>query len=310
MIPVLDAHADTLSRLDIEERSFLTRSERGHLDLPRLQDGGVDWQVLALCARCEGLTGQAATDWVNAKLDQFGRIRQEGNLRLITTARGLNDKGFLLLLEGGDPLAGDLSRLDLFFEKGVRLMGLTWNGRNELIDGIGASPDPQGLTPFGIAVVRRMNELGMVIDLSHAAAPGFWQTLERSLQPVVVTHANAHRLCPHPRNLSDDQIRAIAEIGGVIGVTFVPNFLRQDGPASLDDVLRHVDYLVDMIGSEHVAFGSDYDGIKASPSGLEHAGRYQCLLNALLERGYTKEDVTNLASGNWRRVFKEILPKG
>lgn len=309
MIPVLDAHADTLSRLEIEKRSFLVRSEHGHLDLPRLHDGGVQWQVLALCARCEGLTGPSATDWVISKLDQFSRIRQEGNLRLIQKASELGQTGFLILLEGGDPLAGDLAKLDFFFQQGVRLIGLTWNGRNELVDGIGADPNPHGLTPFGIQVVERMNELGMVIDLAHVAEPGFWDTLDRSSQPVVVTHANAYQLCPHPRNLRDDQIKAIAEQGGVVGVTFVPTFLKQDGKAGLEDVVRHVDHIVSLIGPAHVAFGSDYDGIKAGPKGLEHAGHYQDLLNALLKRGYSHEDVRSMASGNWLRVFGEVLPK-
>lgn len=309
MIPVLDAHADTLSRLDVEERNFLIRSERGHLDLPRLHDGGVRWQVLALCARCKGLTGQSATDWVVGKLDEFNRIRLEGNLSLIQKELDLAEPGFILHLEGGDPLAGDLDRLDFFFKKGVRSMGLSWNGRNELVDGIGTEPTPHGLTPFGIQVITRMNQLGMLIDLAHVAEPGFWETLDRSSRPVVVTHANARHLCPHPRNLQDDQIRAIAEQDGVVGITFVPAFLTQDGPASLDDVIRHVDYIVDLIGPAHVAFGSDYDGIQAGPKGLEHAGHYQELLQALLAHGYGQADVENMASGNWLRVFGKVLPK-
>ncbi|HHW13552.1 MAG TPA: membrane dipeptidase, partial [Firmicutes bacterium] len=165
-----------------------------------------------------------------------------------------------------------------------------------------------------------MNRLGMVIDVSHLSPAGFWQVLEASAAPVVASHSNSQALCGHRRNLTDCQAKALAEQGGVIGVTFAPQFLR-DAPegvsldqfrrwagssTSLADVLDHLDHFVGLVGPEHVALGSDFDGIDAVPAGLEDVSRLPALTRGLLERGYPEEAVRGILGENLRRLFETV----
>ena len=170
-----------------------------------------------------------------------------------------------LSIEGGEALAGSLGVLRMLYKVGVRSLTLTWNGRNELGDGVGASG--KGLTAFGRAVVREMNDLGMLVDVSHLSERGFWDAMKVSTQPLIASHANCRALCDHPRNLTDAQIRAVAGQGGVIGVTFVPDFLGGETP-SVDNVLDHIDHMIAVGGEDCVGLGSDFDGTKELPAGL------------------------------------------
>ena len=197
--------------------------------------------------------------------------------------------------------------LEVFYWQGLRAIGLTWNHRNELADGLGVQSD-YGLTPFGREVVKRMNTLGMVVDLAHINEAGFWEAMALSTDPVIVSHANAKALCGHRRNMNDAQLDAIRDKGGFIGMCFAPSFLTENpSDAKLEDVIRHIDYICERIGPEHVAFGSDYDGIESTPEGLEDVSCFPKILARLEALGYSAEDRQKIAHGNVVRVYRHVL---
>lgn len=235
--------------------------------------------------------------------------------------------GFLLVLEGGRPLEGSLAVLRQFFRLGVRCLLLTWNGRNELADGVGEGPSAGGLSNFGREVVREMRRLGMVLDLSHLAPAGFHEALDLYDGIVVATHSNAKALHDHPRNLTDDQIKLVAQTGGVVGVAFMPAFLSSGTP-SVETVVDHIEHMAGLVGDEHVCIGPDfsygpvaeehrkqrkYEGIKVDltvPYPIPDAASLPNLEEALRRRGFGEEAMANVLGKNLLRVLHDVLPTG
>lgn len=310
---IADMHCDTLGRITGEVSSFWEGISMGHLDLPRMKEAGVLCQFFAVCVnqktRYEGAF-QRAMDIFSS----FHRgICSKGKDIKVVTDYGTLKAGLesgkiaaILSVEGGETLEGSLDNLKRLYDIGVRCLTLTWNWRNQLGDGVGVDGDPQGLTPFGRDVVRYMNELGMVVDVSHLAEPGFWECIQLSKGPIIASHSNAWALAPHRRNLRDDQIRAIAEKGGVIGINFYPPFLCE-GQAELSDVLRHIKHISNVGGIDVVALGSDFDGVDELPHGLRDVTELANLVHGLIREGYTDEEVEKILMGNVIRVLSEIL---
>lgn len=304
---IIDGHADTLDRVVSEGLSFAEAAPPFQIDLPRLVASGVNGQVLSLWTPPEYHGERAlhrALKLVSAFLDAQ---RDHPEIRQITSVADFaaDKPGFVLSFEGADPLVDDLALLPVFHRLGVRMIGLTWNHRNAFADGLKVGPRPSGLTELGRELVARMDELGIVLDLAHIAEPGFWDALECAKGPVVATHANAHALHPHPRNLRDDQIKALAERGGLVGITYVPGFLTRE-QADLDHVLAHLDHVVKLVGDDHVALGSDFDGITTPPTRLSHVGLLPNLTEGMLARGYSEERVEKILGRNWLRVFEAV----
>lgn len=212
----------------------------------------------------------------------------------------------ILSIEGAEPLKGDLAVLRTAYRLGVRNIGLVWGGRNELGCGVlGSEVDDEGLSNFGRDVVQEAGRLGIMVDVSHLNEAGFWDVLDVTEKPIVASHSNARKLLDHPRNLWDEQIQAIAEAGGLVGVVFA--FLTEDRSAStLEHVLDQIDYMVTLVGPDHVGLGSDFDGIKYTPAGLEDVSQMPAITRGLLERGYADEDIAQILGGNWLRVFREV----
>jgi membrane dipeptidase len=216
-------------------------------------------------------------------------------------------------LEGAEAIAPDLSNLASWYERGLRSIGLVWSRPTAFAEGVPfrfpSSPDTgPGLTDAGRALVRACNELGILVDLSHLNERGFWDVAELSDAPLVATHSNAHALCASSRNLTDAQLEAIADSGGVVGVNFAISFLREDGAklpdeSGLDEVVRHVDYLVERMGIGHVAFGSDFDGAEP-PHELAGIADFPKLVDALRAAGYDDDAIAKITHENWLRVFR------
>lgn len=314
--PVADGHCDTMRwfLLPREKYDFARINEDTHVDLPRLKEGGVKLQFFALCLEPEYKPRGAvrrALEYANS----FFRVLHENreHLRLIYSAGDLEDihtsgqVGALLSLEGGEPLEGSLDVLDIFYRLGFRAMGLTWNDRNELADGVGVGPSAGGLTKLGKEVVRRMNRLGMIVDAAHLAPRSFYDVLELCASPVLVSHANIRTLCAHPRNLDDDQLWALKEKGGVIGLSFYPPFIREEGQAKIEHLLDHFCYVAEKFGVQMLGIGSDFDGIDRVIPGLDNAGRYGCLAAGLKERGFTTEEIKNIMGGNIFSLVGKVL---
>ena len=309
---VLDAHCDTLTVLGGQERELGARSARGHLDLPRLKQGGVRVQFFAAFI-APGFKWAPALRALEL-IDLYHRELKRNDALLlhvetagdIERAAAAGKIAALLTVEGGEALAGALSVLRALYRLGVRGLTLTWNGRNELADGVGESGGGGGLTGFGKSVVREMNDLGMLVDVSHLSEPGFWDVLEVSGQPVIASHSNCRALCDHPRNLSDGQIRALSKKGGVLGITFVPEFLG-GREASLGHVLNHIEHAVKVGGVDAVGLGSDFDGTDNLPRGLADCAFYPEITRGLMERGYGEEPVRKILGGNFLRVLRQVL---
>jgi membrane dipeptidase len=223
-------------------------------------------------------------------VEQIERARREGKIAAV------------LSIENADALGGEVKALDELYGQGVRMLGLTWNPSNVFADGaLGRTHG--GLTDLGRAVLTRMQELGIVVDVSHLSEASFWDTLRATRGPVVASHSNASGLHAHPRNLTDEQLRAVAARGGVVGVNFYSGFL---GRPTLARVLDHVDYMVRVMGVDHIALGSDFDGIPQAPSGLEDASKMPNLTAGLQARGYTADQIHKILGGNALRVFRQV----
>ncbi len=314
---LFDAHCDTLGDAIAPPprgRDLTQWSEKGHLDLPRMRAGGINAQIFACFPGVDRLHA-SPTAAALQRLEALYQLTESApeQITLITTKKALAQLtpngpiGAILSLEGVEALDGQLALLHTFYRLGLRNVGLTWNPRNAAADGVGANTD-FGLTPFGKAVVETCQKLGIMIDVSHLNEAGIADVLAMSHRPIIASHSNARALCDHPRNLTDDQIRAIADQGGVIGATFVSHFLNPDyRKASLNDLLNHIDHLVEVAGIDHVGLGSDFDGC-LPPQELDSGEKYPAVTRGLLQRGYQPDDIRKILGENFRRVFLEILP--
>ena len=311
-----DAHCDTILDLERNHRSLAERSALGHIDLPRLKQAGVRFQVFALfvqaCYRPHG-------DWDRC-LEMARQFRQAledcgPQVEWVTRAGQLEaarDREevtcALLAVEGGSMLGERLDRLEQLFALGVRSLTLTWNQRNAIASGVGDEEDG-GLTPFGRQVVARMEKLGMAVDLAHISPKGFWDVLEAARKPVLFSHGNARALTDHPRNLTDRQLRGLSQNGGLVGVCYVPAFVGLD--QSVDGVVRHIDYICQTLGTAaHTCLGSDFDGTANQPmsAGLEDVTRVPAIAQGLERLGYSQEDIAGIAWRNLYHYYRNILP--
>ncbi len=313
---IVDAHCDTVGLIEQASSgyNFCSRNETGHIDLPRLREGGVNLQFFALYIR-EEYAKEGALSYCLRLVDSFYETlsRCNSEMQLITSAAELEQimagpkVGALLSIEGGEALEGELSALRVLFRLGVRALGLTWNHPNQLAVGVGQGVKGEGLTEFGKRVVREMNRLRMVVDLAHINEQGFNDAIGISDAPVIVSHANTHALHDHPRNLSDDQLKTLGRNGGVVGLNFYPDFIAP-ADATLDKLVDHFIHAAEVAGVDHIGLGSDFDGIDKVIEGLEDVTGLPRLVEALSKRGFSVEEIDKITSKNFIRVLKKILP--
>lgn len=316
---IFDAHIDTLGILAEqnggEDLATLTGT---HVNLAKMRRAGISAQIFAIYVPDRyrhGLALHKALKMVDIFWENLRNYPQELQPLLWRSDCQIiegNDMPIrcMLSLEGGEALEGSIANLRNFFRLGVRALTITWNHRNELADGVGEGKGASGLSEFGREVVAEMNRLGMVIDVSHLAEPGFWDVLDESNQPIIASHSNAYTLCQHRRNLTDAQIKAIADCGGVVGVNFYPGFLtKQPEMADIEHVVEQIVHLIDVGGSETAALGSDFDGIGAVPVGLENVEKTPLLISKLKKRGLSEAVVEKVMGKNLLRVVRQVLPE-
>ena len=189
---------------------------------------------------------------------------------------------------------------------GVRALTLAWNDDNELTDGI-MSKRGAGLTKFGFDVVSKMNEIGMIIDVSHITVKGFWDVVDTSKKPVMASHSCAHSICPHARNLNDDQIKALIKNDGMIGINLYPPFLNSENKADISDVLRHIEHILSLGGLDSLGLGSDFDGIDFCCENLESSDKLYILFDEMLKIGYSEDIIKKLSHNNFLSFLKKTL---
>lgn len=310
---VVDGHCDTLGDVLEGKRTLAERSTQGHVDLPRLAAGGVTAQIFACFVPIHEYH-RGATRYALHMVDALHQALEAHPEQLLLAASAADIRraqaegkvAAILGLEGAEPLRDSLPLLRSFYRLGMRVLGLTWNFRNEVADGVMQGREARGLSPFGVQVVEECNRLGVLIDVSHLAPAGLEDVLRVSQQPVIASHSNARALCDHPRNLTDAQIEAIASRGGLVGVTFVDAFLHQPASeATIEHALDHIDYLLRVAGPEHVMLGSDFDGA-TMPQGLEDATRYPALTAGMAARGHSAAVIRGVLGQNFLRVFEQV----
>jgi membrane dipeptidase len=342
---VVDTHNDIPSTAIEKGVSFDENLQtKTHSDLQRMAVGGVDAQFFSIW--CDG----TVLAWTNRNPDKMMQAFTAADIR-----RSVAEKKLAVLfgVEGGHMIENDLAKLDALYNRGVRYMTITWNNSTNWATSAldettkADSLKHKGLTDFGKQVIKRMNELGMLVDLSHVGEQTFWDAINTTTKPVLVSHSCVYSLCRHRRNLKDDQIKAVGKNGGVIHLNFYSGFidssfdrrtelfnnnhkaerdslLKQNPEPYFADVflftkyaeevkslrpplsllLDHLDYIVNLIGVDHVGLGSDFDGVNSLPQQLDDVTAMPLITKELLARGYSKKDVRKILGENFLRVFK------
>ena len=311
---VVDTHCDTLGRVFEGQRRLGEHSKLGQFDLPRAIAGGLTAELMATFVNTERPgSGSLQTfqfiDVFHEEIDAYAELAMQAtNTEDILLAKQSGKIALVLSMEGAEGLEGDLGVLRTSYRLGLRVLGLTWNRRNEAADGVGELRTGGGLTNFGVDLVRECNNLGIVLDMAHLTPQCVEDVLDVSESPVVVTHANCHALWEHPRNLTDHQLENIAKVGGVVGVTAVPPFLG-DNPehSEIDILLDHLDHMISIMGEDGVGLGMDFDGIgDIRVSNIEDVSKLPNITKGLVERGYDNRAIQNILGGNFMRVFSTV----
>lgn len=313
---VVDTHCDTMLKVIRSHGAYRLRDahEECHVDIPRLQKGGVNLQFFAAYIepqfkpdRAIKRTLQLFDCFYNELEDNKDYVSLILSSVDLESARRDNKIGALLSIEGGEALEGDLAVLRMLHKLGVRAIGLTWNERNQIAEGVGECRSGGGLTEFGVSAVQEMNRLGIIVDVSHISEPGFWDVIKVSDKPIIASHSNAKAICNHVRNLSDDQIRALAKNGGVMGLNMCHEFLSDERPVVIEHVVDHIEHVFSLVGSKHIGIGADLDGITTPPVGLEDVSKLPALTEAMLRRGLTPDQVRDVLGENYLRVIKKVM---
>lgn len=341
--PVFDGHNDVLLHLWLHHperpaEAFLQHRLGGHLDLNRMRQGGFAGGLFAVFvppaehvakffkrdAEQEALRHDplAITEQQIAIFQQIAQ-QSAGQARICRSVSDIEQcmaQGVLAMvlhIEGAEGLDEDLSQLEGWAAAGLRSIGPFWNIPNRFGFGINGtfpgSPDTgEGMTEAGKRLIRACNQHRLMIDLSHMNEKTFWQTAELSDAPLVASHSNVHALCPQPRNLTDSQLAAIKESDGLVGLNFGTSFLRSDGKRDgntpLSVMVQHLDYLLEKLGEDRVAFGSDFDGINV-PDEIGDVTGLPRLVSALKDAGYGDELINKLGHANWLRVLRKTWQK-
>jgi membrane dipeptidase len=359
---LIDAHNDVPWRV-VEGFDIGPRSGEWHTDLPRLKEGGVGAVFFSVYISALYVNGNRsahqALDVIDAVRNGIVR-RYPNDFALVTTAAGIEQArregkiAALMGLEGGHAIEDDLALLRQYFELGVRYMTLTHSNTNNWADSSGDAAKAGvkhhgGLTDFGRQVVREMNRLGMMVDVSHVSDETFWDALETSRAPLIASHSSARAVTNHPRNMTDEMIAAMAKKGGVIQINFNCGFIsekfraaqaaeeprleerfkREAGGerlsepqrdmlyarlrremkltrATMSDLLAHIDHVRSLAGIDAIGIGSDFNGVSCVPEGLDDVSQFPNLTRALLERGYSAEDIRKIYGGNLLRVMRAV----
>lgn len=294
---VADTHCDTLYAMARHP------GEKLMITPELLRQGGVTLQTLALWTGPRGVDADALAE---EELAQLPRLTAAG-LRQVEDPADVKEGEccFMLSIEGGELFQDDLASVQRWRERGVRMAAISWNNPTRIAQPA-KSGSNEGLSDYGVQVIREMQRVGMAVDVSHLNEAGYWDLFRKGDRPPMASHSCVRSLCDHFRNLTDEQLSAMIRNGGYVGVNFYPHFLTRDGKATVRTVAEHIDYICQMGGEKIVGFGSDFDGIEVCPDGLENAGQIPALLEELRRMGYSEGAIAGVAGGNLRDYFQRI----
>jgi membrane dipeptidase len=327
---LIDTHNDLPTRT-VDGFDVGSRARDGHTDIARLKEGGVGATFFAAYVASRYVEGNHSA---NRALQMIDSVRHDiagrypNDFFFATSVKDIEEAhkqgkiAALIGIEGGHAIEDSVRLLRDYYALGVRYMTLTHTNTNGWADSSGDMANAQvkhhdGLTDFGKDVIREMNRLGMMVDISHVADKTFWDALAVSNAPIFASHSSARALTNVPRNMTDEMIVALAKKGGVVDVNFNCGFIsqksadaeaRKEKPprATLADVVAHIDHIRKIAGIDAVGIGSDFDGIECTPEGLEDVSKYPSLTRALLEKGYSAEDIRKIYGGNFLRVMRAV----
>jgi len=309
---VVDAHCDVITKIMSTDEELYSNTR--HFDLQRAKSHKSFVQFFAAYISPDYYPNKAyqrCMDIIKTYKVQIEKNKEHVmpimKYEQIDTAINQGKIAAILTIENGAALEGDINKLDEFYELGVRSIGLTWNGSNQIACGVGGDNLNGGLTPFGAEVVTRMNKLGILIDVSHINETSFWDVINTSGAPIIASHSNAKKLCPHQRNLTNDQFSALIKNNGVTGINLFPLFLNESGIADINDILNHIEHFMGLGGENNVGIGADFDGISSTPKGIHGVECLGKIFEALLSKNYTEEQVKKIAGLNFLRVLKQTL---
>jgi membrane dipeptidase len=334
--PLVDGHNDLPWAIRESEDSphdvrayDLRHTTLGHTDIQRLRDGMVGaqfWSVYIPMAAVEEGAARVQLEQIDIAKQVFARypdvFREATSTSAVRAAWGDGKIASIIGMEGGHAIENSLGALRAYYELGARYMTLTHSGNNDWADSATDDPEHDGLTAFGEEVIREMNRLGMLVDLSHTSPSTMHDVLNIAEAPVIFSHSSARGVTDHPRNVPDEVLLRLAENGGVVMITFVPSFIstevrewgqlspdeqagRPTPRATIDDVIRHIEHVRDLAGIDHVGIGADFDGISSVPVGLEDVSTFPALFTELARRGWSEGDMRKLAGENVMRAWRE-----
>ena len=303
-----DWHCDTA--LVLTQGGLHLKGHKGHISLEILEKYDSPVQVFAVW-----LPKEKHENAFNETLKVFDYFKNEvkENSDKIALAKSYNDilsnKGkasAILGIEGCEALEGSIEKLHYLYNEGLRVATLTWNYKNCVATGVGESSLGGGLTDFGKEAVKEMERLGIVIDVSHLSEEGFYDVVKHTEKPFAASHSNSFSLCPHRRNLKDEQLKIIGERGGIAGLNMYVEFLTERGEADINDILRHTEHMLKVGGEDTICFGCDFDGIDMAPKGMEDASKIAGLLD-IFEKEFGKDITYKIAKGNFMRVMERLI---
>lgn len=306
---IVDGHCDTLVKAYEEGKTLLNNDL--HVDFKRLYNYNAPVQFFAVWL--DKKYYPEAFDRTNRIIDFFEDELHKSadiaakvlNLNDILKNKTEGKISALLAIEGGEAIEGSLDKLQKLYDRGIRAMTLTWNYANRIADGAGVE-NPSGLTEFGRDCVAKMNKMGMIVDVSHLSDKGFWDVCETAVNPFIATHSNARAICGAKRNLTDKQIKALAEKGGIMGVNLYSSFIAENGPGTVDDILNHIEHIINVGGEDVLGLGCDFDGIDSMPEDIYGIQSLENLLNTISVR-FGDRLTEKISEKNFLRVLRDIL---
>ena len=311
----LDSHCDTPMFFD-QQINFASRDPKILVDLHKMTEGHLDATIMVAYLKqleCTDEALLAATAKAHQILDEIEEMVAR-NCTAVDIAytpadlyrlKAAGKKAVMLGIENGYAVGKDIKNVERFRKRGVVYMTLCHNGNNDICGSAKYNEECWGVSAFGAEVIQEMNRVGMMVDISHAGEKTFYDTLDISRKPIVASHSSARALCNHPRNLTDDQLRALAAKGGVAQVTLYNGFLREEGKATIMDAIEHLNHMVNVMGIEHVGVGTDFDG-DGGIIGCASASELINFTRCLLKERYSEEDIRCIWGGNFLRVMEEV----
>jgi len=317
-ILTLDSHCDTPMFFD-QQIDFASRDPKILVDLHKMTEGHLDATIMVAYLKQLGLEENdlsAATTKADRILDEIEAMVAKSNSAVgiaytpadLYRLKAEGKKAIMLGIENGYAIGKDIKNVERFRNRGVVYMTLCHNGNNQLCGSARYNDKGLGVNDFGERVIREMNRVGMMVDVSHAGEQTFYNALNISNKPIVASHSSARALCNHPRNLTDDQLRALAAKGGVAQVTLYSGFLKEEGAATIVDAIQHLNHMVNIMGIEHVGIGTDFDG-DGGIIGCASASELINFTRCLLKERYSEEDIRRIWGGNFLRVMEEVQRK-